>query len=49
MNKFITCKECALYGTKECYAVKAFKGVVLTPESGCSYGCKYGKQKERPQ
>ena len=42
MNKFITCKECALYGTKECYATKAFKGVVLTPESGCTYG----KQKE---
>lgn len=45
MSELIICKNCELYNTKDCYAVKAFKGVVLTPDSGCTYG----KPKGRPQ
>ncbi len=37
-KELVICKDCELYGTKECHVTKTFKAAVLTPDSGCSYG-----------
>lgn len=36
--KFILCEECAYENAEKCVVKQAIKGVVLTPDSGCTEG-----------